>query len=55
MFYFGFGKKNFGSNTDTEIGPWFQFLIPKPGIGLTPELTVLIYVLWSSPFILLEV
>ena len=30
---FGFGKKNFGS--DTEIGPWFWFPIPKPGFGLT--------------------
>ena len=32
----GFGKKkNFGSNTNTEIGPWFWFLIPKPGLGCT--------------------
>ena len=30
---FGVGKKNFGS--DTEIGPWFQFPIPKPGFGRT--------------------
>jgi hypothetical protein len=32
---FGFGKKNFGSDTNTEIGPWFRFPIPKPGFGLT--------------------
>ena len=31
---FGFGKKNFGSETDTEIGPWFWFPIPKPNFGL---------------------
>ena len=30
---FGFRKKNFGS--DTEIGPWFQFPIPKLGFGRT--------------------
>ena len=28
-----FGKKDFGSNTDTEIGPWFP--IPKAGFGYT--------------------
>ena len=32
---FGFGKKDFGSNTYTEIGPWFWFPIPKPGFGCT--------------------
>jgi hypothetical protein len=32
---FGFGKKNFGSETDTGIGPWFRFPIPKPNFGLT--------------------
>ena len=32
---FGFGKKNFGSDTDTETGPWFRFPIPKPGFGRT--------------------
>ena len=32
---FGFGKKNFGSNTDTEIGHWFWFPIPKPGLSHT--------------------
>ena len=32
---FGFGKKNFGSDTDTEIGPWFRFPIPKPNFGRT--------------------
>ena len=32
---FGFGWKNFGSDTDTEIGPGFQFSIPKPGFGHT--------------------
>ena len=30
-----FGKKFFDSDTDTEIGPWFQFPIPKPGFGCT--------------------
>ena len=28
-------KKSFGSDTYTETGPWFQFLIPKPGFGCT--------------------
>ena len=32
---FGFRKKNFGSNTDTEIGLWFQLPIPKPNFGRT--------------------
>ena len=32
---FGFGKKEFGSDTDTEIGPWFRFPIRKPGFGRT--------------------
>ena len=32
---FGLGKKKFGSDTDTEIGPWFRFPIPKPNFGLT--------------------
>ena len=27
--------KRFGSNTDTLIGPWFGFPIPKPGFGRT--------------------
>ena len=26
---FGFGKKKFGSDTDTKIGPWFRFPIPN--------------------------
>ena len=36
-----FEKKRFvseiflGSDTDTEIGPWFWFPIPKPGFGRT--------------------
>ena len=30
---FGFGKKNFGS--ETEIRPWFRFPIPKPNFSLT--------------------
>ena len=30
----GFGK-TIGSDTDTEIGPWFPFPIPKPGFGHT--------------------
>ena len=33
---FGFGKKHFGSHTNTEIGPWFQFPIPK--LGFSPTL-----------------
>ena len=28
-------EKSFGSDTDTEMGPWFWFLIPKPGFGRT--------------------
>ena len=32
---FGFGTKNFGSDTDTKIEPWFRFPIPKPGFGRT--------------------
>ena len=28
-------KKNFGFDTNTKIGPWFQFPIPKPGLGST--------------------
>ena len=27
--------ESFGSDTDTKIGPWFWFLIPKPGFGRT--------------------
>ena len=30
-----FPEKNFGSETETEIGPWFRFPIPKPNFGLT--------------------
>ena len=30
----GFGNKNFGSDTDSEIGSWFRF--PKPNFDLTP-------------------
>ena len=26
------GKKSFGSNIDTDIGPWFLFLMPKPSL-----------------------
>ena len=28
----GFWKKYFGSDTDAEIGLWFRFPIPKPGM-----------------------
>jgi hypothetical protein len=28
-------EKKIGSENDTEIGPWFQFPIPKPGFGHT--------------------
>ena len=31
----GVWKIFFGSNTNTEIGPWFRFPIPKPGFGRT--------------------
>ena len=34
---FGFGTKNFGSDTDTKIEPWFRFPIPKPVFGRTLE------------------
>ena len=30
---FGFRKKNFGSETDTEIVTWFRFPIPKPNFS----------------------
>ena len=30
---FSFRKKKFDSDTDTKIGPWFRFPIPKPGFG----------------------
>ena len=32
-----FEKKSFGffSDTDTKIGPWFRFQIPKLGFGFT--------------------
>ena len=32
---FGFGKKKFSPDNDTEIEPWFPFPIPKPGFGRT--------------------
>ena len=35
---FRFWKKKFGSDTNTKIGSWFRFPIPKPGFGRTlPE------------------
>ena len=36
---FGLRKRKFNSNTDTKIGPWFWFLIPKPNFGLTLDKT----------------
>ena len=30
-----FFEKKVGSDTNTEIGPWFWYSIPKPGFGLT--------------------
>ena len=36
---FGFGIKCFGSDINTQIGPWFQFSRPKPGFGRTLILT----------------
>ena len=32
---FWFQKKKIGSETDTKIGPWFRFPIPKPGFAHT--------------------
>ena len=28
-------RKSFCSDTDTKIGPWFRYLIPKTGFGRT--------------------
>ena len=39
---FLFWKKNFGSKTDTEIGPWFWFPILKLGFGCTLHRTIAI-------------
>ena len=35
---FGFGKKNFGSDTNTEIGRWFQShtIVANPVASLRP-------------------
>ena len=38
--YFGLG---FGSDTDTDIGPWFRFLIQKPGFGCTLSVILTTY------------
>ena len=35
-------KKNFGFDTDYEIGLWFRFPIPKPGFGQTLAVGLLI-------------
>ena len=32
---FDFGRKCFGSNINTEIGPWFWFPMLKPGFSGT--------------------
>ena len=32
---FGFGIYFFGSNTNTKVGLWFRFQIPKPGLSCT--------------------
>ena len=32
---YGLRKKSFSFNTDTKIGPWFRFPIPKPKVSLT--------------------
>ena len=42
---FSFGKKNFGYETDNDIGPWFQFPIPKPNVSLTLLSTKVLYML----------
>ena len=38
--YFGFGKKKFGSETDTKIESWFRFPIPQTNFGLTRVPTI---------------
>ena len=47
-------KKN-GSNTDTKIGPWFQFPIPKPGFGRTLVLPLRKIVNVGLKYIILKV
>ena len=42
---FASGKKKFGSDTDTEIGPWFLFPKLKPGCGRT-----LVIYMWMFPW-----
>ena len=38
FFFLSFGLIKFFFGSDTEIGPWFPFLIPKLGFGRTlPE------------------
>ena len=39
-------KKNFGSDTNTESGPWFRFPIPKPGFGRT----LVVHIIKTQPF-----
>ena len=43
---FRFQKKKFGSNTYTDIGPWFRSAIPKPNFGRT--LTTCTWFLWPK-------
>ena len=53
---FGFEIKIFGSNTDTEIGPWFWFPIPKPSFGhtLTAARSYIASVSWKNTYLLLN-
>ena len=39
-FNFDFFRKSYGFDTDTEIQPWFWFLILKPNFCLTLHTTV---------------
>ena len=50
---FHFKKKN-GSNTDTKIGPWFWFPIPKPGFGRTLTLPLRKFVNVGLMYIILK-
>ena len=34
-------KKSYGSDTDTELDPWFRFLVLKPGFGRILVLPIL--------------
>jgi hypothetical protein len=44
------GKK-IGSDTNTDIGPWFWFPIPNPGFGCTLALGTFFYAAGTFAFI----